>query len=203
MAQEPSASGTPGKGDTVATMTATTSKSDETAPGDRKESASKLVDRFAIWSGVAGIIPVPVVDLIAVGGLQLQMLRRLSQIYDVPFSKNRGKSLIASLAGSAIPASSAAGAASLLKGVPVLGTAISTVVMPALSAGATYAIGKTFIQHFESGGTLLDFNPPDYREFLKSHREMWDSRATKSGGAAKSDSTGRTDTSAGAAATSS
>jgi hypothetical protein len=46
-----------------------------------------------------------------------------------------------------------------------------------LSAGATYAIGKAFIQHFESGGTLLDFNPPDYREFVKAQKEMWESRA--------------------------
>ena len=45
--------------------------------------AKKLVDRFAIWSGVAGLIPLPVVDVLAVGGLQVQMLRRLSQIYDV------------------------------------------------------------------------------------------------------------------------
>ena len=58
---------------------------------NRDELASKLVDRFAIWSGVAGLIPVPIVDAVAVGGLQLQMLRRISQIYAVPFSENRGK----------------------------------------------------------------------------------------------------------------
>jgi hypothetical protein len=48
--------------------------------------------------------------------------------------------------------------------------------MPVLSAGATYAIGKAFIQHFQSGGTLLDFNPPDYREFVRSQKEKWESR---------------------------
>ena len=53
-------------------------------------------------------------------------------------------------------------------------------VMPVLSAGATYAIGKAFIQHFESGGTLLDFNPPDYKEFIKAQKEMWNSRSKSS-----------------------
>ena len=44
--------------------------------------------------------------------------------------------------------------------------------MPTLSIGATYAIGMAFIQHFASGGTLLDFDPPDYHEFLKvEHRQ--------------------------------
>jgi hypothetical protein len=43
--------------------------------------------------------------------------------------------------------------------------------MPVVSAGATWVIGKVFIQHFASGGTLLDFNPPDYREFIKTQKE--------------------------------
>lgn len=147
---------------------------------DKAELASKLVNRFATWSGVAGLIPLPVVDLVAVGGLQLQMLRRISQLYDVPFSENRGKALIASLGGALIPASSTIGAASALKAVPVVGTLASGFVMPVLSAGATYAIGKAFIEHFASGGTLLDFNPPDYREFVKAQKEMWTSRSKKS-----------------------
>jgi uncharacterized protein (DUF697 family) len=122
----------------------------------------------------------PVVDVVAVGGLQLQMLRRISQVYGVPFFENRGKALIASLAGSMIPATSGIGAASALKAVPIVGTIASGFIMPVLSAGASYAIGKAFIQHFESGGTLLDFNPPDYREFVKAQKEMWDSRSAKS-----------------------
>ena len=146
-------------------------------PEERDQVASKLVDRFAIWSGVAGLVPIPVVDVLAVGGLQLQMLRRLSQIYGVEFSENRGKALIAALAGCMIPATSGMGAASALKAVPVLNLLAAGFVMPVLSAGATYAIGKAFVQHFESGGTLLDFNPPDYRDFVKAQKEMWESRS--------------------------
>jgi uncharacterized protein (DUF697 family) len=139
----------------------------------RDKVASKLVDRFSLWSGAAGLIPVPIVDVTVVGGVQLQMLRRLSEIYGVPFSENMGKSVIASLAGSLIPASSGMGVVSALKGIPVIGMAISGFVMPAFSAGATYLIGKVFIQHFASGGTLLDFKPPDYREFIKSQKEKF------------------------------
>src|SRR5262245_57797018 len=156
-----------------------TSDATASTPETREEMASKLVDRFALWSGVAGLIPVPLVDVATVGGLQIQMVRRISQIYDVGFSENRGKALIASLAGSLIPATSGIGAASMLKTVPIIGTIAGGFVMPALSAGATYAIGKAFIQHFATGGTLLDFNPPDYREFIKRQRDMWDSRKNR------------------------
>lgn len=145
----------------------------------RDEVASRLVDRFAVWSGVAGLIPVPIVDVAAVGGVQVQMLRRLSQIYDVPFSENRGKSLIAVLAGALVPLTSTIGIYSTVKAVPFIGTIIGELAMPVLSAGATYAIGQAFIKHFESGGTLLDFNPPDYRELVKSQKEVWDTRVRR------------------------
>src|SRR4051795_3234732 len=154
----------------------------ETTDESRDEAASKLVDRFSLWSGAAGLIPLPIVDIVAVGGVQLEMLRRLSDIYGVPFVENRGKSLIASLAGSLLPASTATttamGVTSALKSIPGIGTAISAFTMPVFSAGATYVIGKVFIQHFASGGTLLDFNPPDYREFIKTQKEKWNSRSS-------------------------
>jgi uncharacterized protein (DUF697 family) len=170
-------------------------------PEQKQEMASKLVERFAIWSGVAGLIPIPFVDVATVGGVQVQMLRRISQIYDVPFHDNRGKALVAAIAGSMIPATSGIGAASAVKFVPILGMLASAVVMPVLSAGATYAIGKAFIQHFASGGTLLDFEPPDYREFIKAQKEMWDSRRGKNAG--QPSQSGAPEASEGAAATSS
>jgi uncharacterized protein (DUF697 family) len=155
---------------------AASADADEMSPERRRAMAMKLVERFSLWSGAAGLIPVPFVDLAAVGGVQIQMLRRISQIYDVPFTENRGKSIIAGLAGSMIPASSAMGTASLIKGLPMVGTLVSAIAMPALSAGATYAIGMAFIQHFASGGTLLDFKPGSYHEFIKAQKEMWRGR---------------------------
>jgi uncharacterized protein (DUF697 family) len=165
------------QGEQVVGATETTPETPELTPAAREETATKLVERFALWSGAAALLPIPVADMVAVGGVQLQLLRRISQIYGVPFAENRGKALIASIAGAMIPATSGIGAASLLKTVPILGTAAAVFVMPTLSAGATYALGKAFIKHFQSGGTLLDFNPPDYREFIKAQKQMWDSRS--------------------------
>jgi len=158
----------------------------------RRTDAIKVVERFSLWSGAAGLIPVPLLDLAAVGGVQIQMLRRISKIYDVPFSENRVKALVVSLAGSMIPASSGLGAASVTKSLPIVGTAIGTVAMPALSAGATYAIGMAFIQHFAMGGTLLDFNPAQYREFVKIQKALWSARSRKVASAAKGAAASRT-----------
>jgi lipoate-protein ligase A len=43
--------------------------------------------------------------------------------------------------------------------------------MSAIGGAATYAIGRVFIQHFESGGTFLDFNPEKVREYFKEQFE--------------------------------
>ena len=46
---------------------------------------------------------------------------------------------------------------SLMKGVPIIGTAIGALTMPAVAACGTWVIGKVFMKHFASGGTLLYF----------------------------------------------
>jgi len=147
---------------------------------EREAEASKLVERFSLWSGAAGLIPVPLIDIAAVGGLQIELVRRLSQVYGVPFSENRGRSIVASIAGSLLPASAATtttmGVVSALKFLPGLGTAVAVLSMPAFSACATYVVGKVFMKHFEMGGTLLDFNLPDYREFIKTQKDKFQSR---------------------------
>ena len=152
----------------------------------REEQASQLVDRFSLWSGAAGLVPIPLVDMVAIAGVQLQMLRKLSEIYNVPFTDNRGKSVIASLAGAIIPASTATTTAmtfgSLIKGIPGIGTAMGALTMPVYSAGVTYVIGRVFMKHFTSGGTLLDFNPPDYREFIKTQQARFKRKSEPSAG---------------------
>jgi uncharacterized protein (DUF697 family) len=197
MAQKPQASSSLEKTE----VDATKADKSELTPEHRDELASDLVDRFALWSGVVGLVPLPVIDAIAVGGVQLQMLRRLSQIFDVPFTANRGKALLASIAGAAVPATSAFGAASALKILPIVGNVVSVFVMPVLSAGATYGIGKAFVEHFKSGGTLLDFNPPDYRAFIAAQKAKWNARSKDS--PAKPGSASTTGSTTGAAATSS
>jgi uncharacterized protein (DUF697 family) len=205
MVQETTGSGTAAGKDPV--DGAIGSGAAETTDAQRDEMAAKLVDRFSLWSGAAGLIPIPLVDIAAVGGVQLQMLRKLSEIYGVPFTDNRGKSIIASLAGSLIPASAATttamGVSSAMKFIPGIGSAVAALTMPVFSAGATYAIGKAFIQHFASGGTLLDFNPPDYREFIKAQKEKFGLQSAAAPPAAQPTPAPRSGSSKGAAATSS
>src|SRR5262249_62015034 len=62
----------------------------EKAPIDeRRAHARKLVERFSLWAGAAGLLPVPIIDLDVVGGLHIHIVRRLSHMCDVPFYKRQ------------------------------------------------------------------------------------------------------------------
>ncbi len=138
----------------------------------RLDSANDLVKKWMWWTMGAGLIPVPFVDLAAVSGVQLKMLSDLSELYGIKFSENKGKSIISALLGSIVPNSLAGGSVGcILKMIPFFGTVLGGVSMSLFSGAATYAIGKVFIQHFESGGTFLDFDPVKVRDYFNSKFE--------------------------------
>jgi uncharacterized protein (DUF697 family) len=144
-----------------------------TSPGERRGKADRIVDRWVRWSFGAGLVPVPFFDLAAVAAVQLKMLRSLSEVYKVPFAENDGKILLTSLLGGIVPTNLAWGPLrSLVKAIPFVGPVIGMATMPLFSASSTFAVGKVFIEHFETGGTFLDFDPAkmgDY--FTQQYRE--------------------------------
>jgi len=131
----------------------------------RQAYANKIVKDYVVWSSGTALIPIPILDMAAVTAVQVKMLKRLCDYYGMEFSNQMGKALIASLIGG-LHAGLIAG--SLLKTLPVLGLA-GAVASTAVATGAfTYAVGKVFVYHFESGGTLLDFDPARLKEYFAS-----------------------------------
>jgi len=132
------------------------------------DDSQKLVKNYMWWSMGAGLVPVPLVDMAAVTGVQMKMLADISRAYDVKFTEDAGRKIVLSLLGSLIPNGLARGfLGSLLKMVPVVGTIMGTISMSVFSGATTYAIGKLFIQHYETGGTLLDLDVKKMNDFFQ------------------------------------
>jgi uncharacterized protein (DUF697 family) len=131
-----------------------------------------IVKTYAYWSIVPGLLPVPVLDIALLIGIQLKMVSQMSELYEVPFSKNATKSIISSLLGSIIPKVGFGCTGFFIKSIPLVGGALGILFMPAFAWAATYAIGKVFILHFESGGTLLDFDPAEVRDYFRQEFEQ-------------------------------
>jgi uncharacterized protein (DUF697 family) len=125
----------------------------------RRCAAEEIVDRFVPLAMGAGMVPVPILDLAAISGLQLKLISDLSSHYGVPFAAERTKAVVASLLGGVGSLTLAAGAlGSLLKVVPVAGFWMGCTSLSVTAGALTYAVGRVFVDHFESGGTLLDFD---------------------------------------------
>jgi uncharacterized protein (DUF697 family) len=134
----------------------------------RASQAHQLVKRYALNSLATGFIPLPLIDMAALFGIQLKMLYDLAKQYEVPFSHNIANSLISAMLGGFIPTTTATPiAASLSKSLPLFGQVSGMISMAAIGGASTYAVGKIFIEHFESGGTFLDFNPNKMREHFR------------------------------------
>lgn len=139
---------------------------------ENEQKALKTVKNYMWWSMGAGLIPVPFVDLVAVSGVQLKMLAEISKIYGVQFQESRGKAVVGSLIGYIVPSAMSFGSiGSLLKAVPLVGALVGTPSMVLFCGASAWALGKVFIQHFESGGTFLDFNPAEVKEHFQEQFE--------------------------------
>lgn len=131
--------------------------------------AERIIRDNIAWSCAAGLIPVPLFDIAAITAAQLKLVRELSELYGVPFQDHLGRNVVASLVGSVGSAAVGRGIfCSLLKAVPVVGSIGGLISVPIVAGAATYALGKVFVEHFESGGTLLDFKPEPMREFFEA-----------------------------------
>ncbi|MCE5265333.1 MAG: YcjF family protein [Deltaproteobacteria bacterium] len=138
------------------------------AQGDRQQEALRLVRKYMLFSAGAGLAPIPCFDLLAVTVLQSRMLKKLCTLYGLNYSGERAKSLVAALVGG-IYAGLIAG--SMARLIPIVGL-VSLATIPAASGALTYAVGRVFIQHFESGGTFLDFDPAKVRKYFAEQYEQ-------------------------------
>lgn len=120
---------------------------------DQQQSDSVIKSHCAM-AMMAGVIPLPMLDVVGVTAIQLDMVKQMARIHKVDYNLESGKALISSLTG----ASFARFGASALKIFFGLGTIMGGVAMSVLSGASTYAIGKVFDQHFSSGGSLVDFD---------------------------------------------
>lgn len=133
---------------------------------DRIKKAEDIIKNHVMVAMGIGTVPVPIVDFVGLTTTQMNMIRKLAQLYKIEFSKDIVKSSIISLLGGYMAIPTAIGFASLIKFIPIIGQSAGAVSMTLTGAGTTYAVGQVFINHFESGGTFLDFDHKKAKEYF-------------------------------------
>jgi uncharacterized protein (DUF697 family) len=132
---------------------------DEQRPA-REAEAMRIVYTFMAVSAGAALIPAPGVDVAVLAGIHVTLIKKLCDHYGVSFSEHTARNLLIAIAASVMPGTlgSVLGR-KVIRLLPAVGRGFGWVLWSASSAAFSYGIGRLFIYHFESGGTLLDFDP--------------------------------------------
>jgi uncharacterized protein (DUF697 family) len=135
---------------------------------DRETRAMKVVKTWSQWSVAAGIVPVPLMDVALVSGIQVKMIYDLCQIYNVPFEKKSALAVASGLVGGSLSAGVARIAGEMaLKTIPY----VEQVLQPTLSFATTYSMGYVFVKHFENSGTLVNFDASKMNMYFQEQFE--------------------------------
>ncbi|MEO5346705.1 MAG: DUF697 domain-containing protein [Magnetococcus sp. YQC-9] len=138
---------------------------------ERLKEAQNMTKNYMFASLGTGLVPVPTVDVGILIGIQSRLLYKLAKLYDLKFTEEIGKKLLMSLMGGTLPVAGGMGLASMLKAFPGVGSWIGMTSMAVFGAAATYAVGRVFIQHFESGGNFFNFDPAKTRAYFREEFE--------------------------------
>jgi len=122
-------------------------------------SAMKIVYRYMAVSAGAALIPVPGVDTAILAGVHVALIKQLCDHYSVDFSEHTARNVLIAVAGSIVPGTiGSVVSRKFLRVLPSAARVFGWALMSASSAAFSYGIGRLFIHHFESGGTLPSFD---------------------------------------------
>jgi uncharacterized protein (DUF697 family) len=116
----------------------------------RRALARRIVDRHKNYAAMGGLVPLPAANIASVTAINLRMVKQLSELYGVPFRRDRTRSLIIALIAGAVPTGAGLAASSTLMWI-VPGGLVWGLGAAALTAGAlTRGIGLVFVDSFEA-----------------------------------------------------
>lgn len=128
----------------------------------RRARVDAVIRKHVLWASGAGLIPVPLADVAAVTGVQVNMLREITRMYRSELSEADLQNFIKALTGGML----ARLGASAVKAIPGLGTLLGGASMSIMSGASTYAVGRVANNQLEAGHHLravdLDAAKRDY-----------------------------------------
>ena len=131
----------------------------------RQTEAQNIVKNNIISSMASGLIPIPLFDIISLTNIQFHMIQTLAEHYEVPVD-NISRSLVTSLISGTLPVAAMLGVGSMIKSIPGIGSLAGSGSVSVISGAVSYAVGQVFINHFEQGGSLKDFNPDSAKNYF-------------------------------------
>ncbi|HTU18615.1 MAG TPA: DUF697 domain-containing protein [Gemmataceae bacterium] len=121
---------------------------------------------YSTLAGSAAALPVPVVDLVLLSGIQSQMVYHLAQLYGQPLTAQRFLEIASTLGLGLLLRQ---GSRMLLKYVPYIGPSLGSVMSGTLAGASTFALGKAFCYYYRA---VHQGHVPKTEELRRHYREQ-------------------------------
>ncbi|NKB77856.1 MAG: DUF697 domain-containing protein [Gammaproteobacteria bacterium] len=130
-----------------------------------------MIKNHVLMASGVSLVPIPVFDMIALSSTQMNMLRSLSEHYELPFDETSIKSMVVPMLSGSLPVLGVVGLSSLVKVIPGIGTLAGSAGLSVTAGAITYAVGQVFAKHCAAGGSLEDFDSQQAQHFMKEELE--------------------------------
>lgn len=132
--------------------------------------ADSIIKSNIVQAMAMGLIPVPLLDVVALTNIQFKMVDDLVKLYGIRYTHIE-KSVVRAFVMGLLPVAGITGLSSAFKFLPGIGSFAGSAGVCMTAGGLTYATGKVFARHFATGGTLKDFDLAKARQhFMRELR---------------------------------
>ena len=125
-----------------------------TEPTPLAEAADDIVKNHVLLSSAAGLFLSSGLDIAAVTGIQYRMVKKLAEVYEVPFEEQEVRTVLNALSFSTVARLFSSGASTLFNPNKQFGKWSKALTNAAVMGFFTGVVGKVYSLHFERGGGL-------------------------------------------------
>ncbi|MFK7931869.1 MAG: DUF697 domain-containing protein [Saprospiraceae bacterium] len=135
---------------------------------ERAAAGDAIIRNHALLAAGGGLIPVPGLDVAAVTGIQINMIRRLSELYGLPFEVQDVRTILSCVAATGLGKLVSYAVNSYTTLFEEFGSFSDNLTNGLVSGAITFGTGEIIQTHFEHGGTMGDL---DYMDFIDYYQE--------------------------------
>ncbi len=121
---------------------------------------------YSTLAASAAAVPLPLVDLLLLSGIQSRMVYQLAQLYGQPLTAQRFLEIAGTLGLGLLLRQ---GTRSLMKSIPYIGPALGSVAGGTLAGASTFALGKAFCYYYQA---VHQGHVPKTEELRRYYREQ-------------------------------
>lgn len=127
--------------------------------------ADKIIKKHAMMGTAAGLIPLLGLDVAAVTGVQVMMIKKLSELFGIPFEASQVRVAIGSFVATALSRMASGAVRKYFNSFSGFGA--TELTNAAIAGFITAATGEIYKIHFQNGGDIDSLNITDFWNYFQ------------------------------------